>query len=46
MSDCYGLLIMCDTAVMVQVCCPTAQSVAFFNTNNATLNQKLASNPV
>jgi hypothetical protein len=45
MSGCYGLVIMCDTAAMVQVCDPTAQSVAFFNTNNATPKSKTSIQP-
>jgi len=36
---------MCDTAAMVQVCGPTAQSVAFFNTNNATPKSKTRIQP-
>jgi hypothetical protein len=40
MSGCYGLVIMCNNAAMVQVCGPTAQRVAFFNTNNATPKSK------
>lgn len=36
---------MCDTAAVVQVCGPTAQSVAFFNTNNATPKSKTSIQP-
>ena len=45
MSGCYRLVIMCDTAAVVQVCGPTAQSVAFFNTNNATPKSKTSIQP-